>query len=129
MNPLPLSQLFRSAAGAFLAQAVLHGELIKVEWAEEKYRLMRMLIALLAGTVCLFMSLMSISALALIYSWGTQYQIPVLLALTFFYCVLTLVAAYRFCTLAALGKLAFADTRAELGADVALIRHKLGEGA
>ena len=129
MNPNPLNQLFRSAASAVLAQAVLHTELLKVEWAEEKYRLTRMLVALLAGTVCLFMSLLSISAMALIYSWGTQYQNPVLLGLTFFYCTLTLVACYRFCALAALGKHAFADTRAELDADVALIRHKLGDGA
>ena len=73
------------------------------------------------------MSLLAISATVLIISWDTQYRYPAMLALVLFYCIGTAIACYRFCSLAALGKLAFADTISEIGADLALIRRQLGE--
>jgi uncharacterized membrane protein YqjE len=123
----PFSALLRSAVSALLAQGALHGELIRLEWTEEKFRLLRMLLALVAGTLCLFGSLLSLSAMLLIFSWGTPYQTLVLIALPACYCLGTVIAWCRFNALAALGNKAFAGSRAELGADLALIRNKLGE--
>jgi uncharacterized membrane protein YqjE len=122
-----VASLLRSAVSAVLAQGALHGELIRLEWAEEKYRLLRMLLSLVAGILCLFGSLLSLSAMLLVFSWGTQYQNPVLIGLVVFYCLGTIAACYRFHALASLGNQAFAGTRAELGADLALIRKQLGE--
>jgi uncharacterized membrane protein YqjE len=120
-------QLLRSAASALLAQGALHAELAQVEWAEEKRRLLRMVITLLAGSLCLFCGLCSFSAAALVYSRDTPWQNPVLLGLVLFYCGATLTAWRHFLSLAARGNQAFADTRAELAADLALIRSRLGQ--
>jgi uncharacterized membrane protein YqjE len=117
--------MLRSAASALLAQGALHSELMQLEWAEEKYRLLRMLVTLLAGSLFLFFGLFSLSAMVLIFSWGTPYQTAALLGLVLFYCTGTGVAWFRFNALFALGSQAFAGTRAELAADIALIRSKL----
>lgn len=120
------SHMLRSAASALLAQGALHAELLRLEWAEEKYRLLRMVVTLLAGSLCLFCGLFAISAAMLIFCWGTPYQTPALIALVLFYCTGTLVAWYRFHALIAQGSHAFADSYRELAADIALIRSKLG---
>ena len=117
--------MLRSTASALLAQGALHAELMHLEWVEEKYRLLRMLLALLAGSLFLFCGLFSFSAMMLIFSWGTPWQNPVLIGLVLFYGTGTLVAWLRFTALFARGSQAFAGTRAELAADVALIRSKL----
>lgn len=120
------SHMLRSAASALLAQGALHAELVQLEWAEEKYRLLRMLIALVAGSLCLFCVLLSISAMVLIFSWGTPYQSPAFIGLVLFYCAGAAFAWYRFHGLVALGNHAFSDSLAELAADIALVRSKLG---
>ncbi|MES2603805.1 MAG: phage holin family protein, partial [Pseudomonadota bacterium] len=100
---------------------------MRLDWAEEKQRLLRLLLALLAGTICLFCSLLSLGALVLIVSWNTPYQHAALYALVGFFCTGTLAAGYCLHRLVLQGSEAFADTRAELSADLALIRSKLGE--
>ncbi len=117
--------MLRSAASALLAQGALHSELVQLEWAEEKYRLLRMLVTLLAGSLFLFCGLFSFSAMVLIFSWGTPYQNTALIGLVLFYCTGTVVAWLRFNALFALGSRAFIGTRAELAADISLIRSKL----
>jgi uncharacterized membrane protein YqjE len=117
--------MLRSAASALLAQGALHSELIQLEWAEEKYRLVRMLVALLIGSLFLFCGLFSVSSMVLIFSWGTSYQNVAVIGLVLFYCSGILIASLRFNALAALANQAFAGSRAELAADIALIRSKL----
>lgn len=126
MNNMYLAPL-RIAARTLLAQGALHGELLLLEWEEEKQRLSRMLVTLLVGMLCLFCSLLSIGALVLILSWNTPYQHVVLYALVSGFCLCTAAACYRLHVLALLGQQAFADTRAEFSAELALIRHQLDE--
>jgi uncharacterized membrane protein YqjE len=127
MNALSVGELLRSAAKALFAQGALHAELIKLEWAEEKHRLFLLLITLLAGTVFMLCTLLSVGTLVLALSWDTQYRVLAQIVLTLCYGSGMLIAWRRFHQLAALGGHAFADSCAELGADLALIREKLGE--
>lgn len=127
MSSPDILQLLRSAAGAVLAQGALHGELLCLEWAEEKSRLLNMVFALLAGALFLLCSLLSIGALVVILSWGTQYQTEALFGLVGFYVLCTVIAWLRFRSLAERGEAAFAGTIAEVGADLALIKDKLGD--
>ncbi len=117
--------MLRSAASALLAQGALHSELVHLEWAEEKYRLRRMLVAAVAGSLFLFCGLFSLGAIVLVSSWGTPYQNVAVIGLVLFYCTGMLVASLRFNALSALGSQAFAGSRAELAAAVALLRSKL----
>lgn len=117
--------MLRSAAGALLSQGALHSELVQLEWAEEKYRLLRMLLTIVAGSLFLCCCLLSLSAMVLVSSWGTPWQSPVSIGLTLFYGTGTLVAWFKLTALFALGNQAFAGTRAELAADFALLRSTL----
>lgn len=117
----------RTIVGALLTQGSLYGELVWVEWEEEKSRLLAMVMAMLLGFTFLFCALLSISALILIFSWDTAYRNFAIFGLIAFY---TLGAAFAFMRLSALSKrsyLAFADTREELAADITLIRNKLDQ--
>ena len=49
INPLDALRIVRSAGKAILAQAALHGQLARVEWAQEKDRLAKMLVIALLG--------------------------------------------------------------------------------
>jgi uncharacterized membrane protein YqjE len=118
-------RLLRSAGGALFAQAALHGQLARVEWAEEKRRLGQMLIVTLLGFVCLLGAMLLVTALVLALSWETAYRIPVLIALIAVHVLGTAIAWRRFQALSALGCRAFAATREELAADIALLKSKL----
>lgn len=120
-------QLLRSAARALLAQGALHAELFSLEWAEEKSRLLRMVISLLLGAMFLFCSLLSISAMILILSWDTQYQNVALFGLVAFFVIGTIVAVMRLRNDVARANKAFSGTIAEIGEDLELIREKLGD--
>lgn len=122
---LDVVRLLRSASGALFAQAALHGELARVEWAEEKSRWMQMLAAALLGFAGLLSLLLCIGAAILLSSWGTAYWWPALLALLACYGIGTLFALRRFKILAARSSESFAATREELAADIALIKSKL----
>ena len=122
---LRVIRLIRSGAGAMLAQAALHGQLARVEWAQEKRRLLRMLAVALFGFACLLCSLATIGVLVLALSWDTAYRFMAILALLAVYVGGAGFAWHRFQILSALGDQAFAATRDELSADLALIRSKL----
>ncbi len=125
INPLDAIRLLRSAGKALFAQASLHAQLARVEWTEEKSRLQKMLAAALLGLACALCVMLIVGALALAFSWGTPYRIPVALALIAVYAAGVAVAWRRFKTLSALSGQAFAATREELAIDLAMIRSKL----
>ena len=125
VSPLEVFRILRSASGALFDQAVLHGQLARVEWAQEKQRLLKMLACTLLGYTCLLCALLFAGALVLAIFWGTAYRIPVAIALTCVYALGTVLALLRFRALAALGGHSFAATRTELAADIALLRTKL----
>ena len=58
MNPLDAIRVLRPAGGVLLDQAILHGELARVEWAQEKERLLKMLASTLVGYMCLLCTLL-----------------------------------------------------------------------
>lgn len=125
ISPLDAIRLLRSAGGALFAQAGLHGQLARVEWAEEKIRLTKMLIATLAGFACLLCCLIFAGVLVLALTWETEYRIAAILALGIVYGIGALIAWLRLRALSALSEQAFAATREELAADIALIKSKL----
>ncbi len=107
------------------AQANLHGQLARVEWAEEKNRLFRMLVVTLLGFACLVCGMLFVGALVLAISWETSYRIPALLALIAVYGAEYGIAWRRFQALSAFSSQAFAATREELAAGMALLKSKL----
>lgn len=111
-----------SAGGALLTQAGLHGQLARLEWAEEKSRLQGMLIAGLVGFASLLSSMIFIGILVMATTWDTVYRLPAIIAVVVVYGLATGFAWRRLHSLSARGKDAFAATRQEFAADMALLR-------
>lgn len=125
INPLQVLSVVRSASSALFAQATLHAQLAQVEWEEEKQRLSSMLIFTLMGFACFLCLLFFVGAFVLTLSWDTQYRIPVFVALIFCYFLALLWAGFKLYALAQKGSDSFAGTRAEIAADIALIKRAL----
>lgn len=124
-TPLDVVRLLRSGGGALLAQALLHGQLARIEWQEEKKRLLRMLAITLLGFACLLCVLLFAGGFMLAVAWDTAWRLPVFAGLVLLYGAATALAWRRFQRLAALGDRAFAGLREELAADAALLRSNL----
>jgi len=125
INPLQVLSVVRSASSALFAQATLHAQLAQVEWEEEKQRLSSMLIFTLMGFACFLCLLFFVGAFVLTLSWDTQYRTPVFVALIFCYFLALLWAGFKLYALAQKGSDSFAGTRAEIAADIALIKRAL----
>lgn len=125
INPLDAIRVLRSAGGALFDQAILHGELARIEWAQEKNRLLKMLASTLVGYMCLSCTLLFSGALVLAFCWDTVYRIPAATALPALYGLGAAVSWRRFQTLSALSGQSFAATRVELAADMVLLRSRL----
>jgi uncharacterized membrane protein YqjE len=115
-------RLLFSAGGALLTQAGLHGQLARLEWEEEKSRLHRMLITALLGFASLLSSMVFIGILVMATTWDTVYRLPAIVAVVAVYGLATGLAWRRLRRLSAQGKQAFAATREEFAADMALLR-------
>lgn len=122
INLLDVIRILLLAGGPLLAQAALHGQLARVEWAEQKIRLLKMLVATLLGYASLLCVMLLAGALALAFSWDTEYRIPIGLALLAIYGLGAALAWRKFRALSALSSQAFAATREELAADLAVLR-------
>lgn len=125
VSPLDVLRLLRSAGGALLAQATLHGQLARVEWEVEKQRLLKLLCVSLVGFSCFLCAIFFIGVAALACSWDTPYRLHTVAVLIVVYSAGASIALYRIRSLLALGEQAFAATRAELAADIALIKSTL----
>ena len=124
-GPMAVLDAFRrlhAAGGALLTQAMLHGQLARVEWAQERSRMLKMLAVTLLGFAGLLCALLFTGALILALAWDSGYRIPALLALVLAYGLATGIAWRRLRTLSAQGEYSFAETREQLSADLALIR-------
>lgn len=124
-NPMGVVRLLGAAGGTLFKQVALHGDLARVEWAEEKARLSRMLAVALFGFASFLCVMLSIGALVLALSWDTTLRVPAALALTVIYLVGTAIAMHRMKALSALSTETFAATREELAADLALLKSRL----
>jgi uncharacterized membrane protein YqjE len=118
-------RIVRNAGGALLVQAGLHARLLRVEWAEAKERLMKMLLATLLGFACLLALLLTLGALLVALSWGTPYRLQALAALTALYALGAAFAWRSFQVQSQLNSTSFAATRVELAADLDLLRGQL----
>lgn len=125
VGPLEAVRILRSAAGALLSQASVHGQLLRLEWAEEKNRLLRMLVAVLLGFACLLCTLLFLGALVLAGFWETPYRMLAVISLVAVYGTATALAWRRFQSQSALSDQSFAASREELAADLALLRSQL----
>jgi uncharacterized membrane protein YqjE len=125
MNPLQLLSVIRSASSALCAQAALHAQLAQVEWKEEKLRLSKMLIFTFMGFACFLCFMLFLGAFLLMLSWDTTFRIPVFLLLVFSYFLALVWAAFKVYALAQQGNNSFAGTRAEIEADLALLKRVL----
>jgi uncharacterized membrane protein YqjE len=124
-NPLKMLRVFRSAGNALFAQAALHGQLARVEWAEEKSRLLRMAVFGVLVFACLLCVMLFAGVLVLAVSWDSVYRIPALIAVIAVYALGGGVAWHYLQALAALGEQAFAATREEIAADLAMLKSRL----
>jgi uncharacterized membrane protein YqjE len=125
INALGAIRRLRSAGGALLDQLALHGQLAQVEWGEEKNRLLKMLVGAVLGFACLLCVMLSVGTLVMALCWDTAYRIPAAGALAALYGLGAGLAWRRFAILSKHSNQSFAATRAELVADLTLLRSKL----
>ena len=118
-------RIARSAGGALLVQAGLHAQLLRIEWAETKGRLLKMLLATLVGLACLLGLMAATAVLLLAVCWNTPYRIPAVLALITLYGLGVALAWRQFQMQSTLNAESFAATRVELAEDLALLRSHL----
>ncbi len=118
-------RIVRSAGGALLLQAGLHGQLLRVEWEQEKARLLKLAMASLLGFVCLLGLLAALATLLLAVYWDTPWRIRAVSALVLIYGLGVACAWRLYKAQAALGERSFSASRSELAADLELLRGKL----
>jgi len=114
-----------SAGGALLVQTGLHVELLRVEWQETRGRLLKMIAASLLGFACLLCLMLAFGALLLVLCWATPLRLPAIATLMALYGAGVVLAWRQFQVQFALNAEGFAATRAELSADLALLRSQL----
>jgi len=125
INALGAIRILRSAGGALLDQLALYAQLAQVEWGEEKTRLMKMLVGAVLGFACILCMMLSLGAVVMALCWETTYRIPAVTALAALYALGAGLAWRRFTVLSRHSSESFAASRAELAADLALLRSRL----
>jgi uncharacterized membrane protein YqjE len=125
INPLELVAALRSAGKPLFAQLALHGQLVRIELAEERNRLLKMAVATLVCFIGLLCTLILAGVVALAFAWDTPYRIPAAIAVVGVFVLVTGLALWRLRVLSALGSQSFAATREEIAADLALLRSRM----
>ncbi len=118
-------RIVRSAGGALCTQASLYGKLARIEWLEEKNRLMKMILFGLIGFACTLCVMLFIGLLVLVLTWDTSYRILALSVVIVLYGIGVGFAWQRIRALSRLNSQSFAATREELATDLALIKSRL----
>lgn len=103
-------------------QALLHGELARIDLDEELSRLSNMLIVALVGFAFWLCGLIFAGVLLVAMAWDTAYRLPVVAALVVVYALGAALAWQRFRYWSMRGGKLFAVLREEMAADVALLR-------
>ena len=118
-------RIARSAGGALCTQASLYGKLARIEWQEEKNRLLKMFIFGLIGFACMLCVMFFIGLLVVVLSWDSAYRILALSSVIVLYGLGIGIAWQRFQALSERNKQSFAATREEFATDLALIKSRL----
>lgn len=121
-DPLDALRILRNAGGALFNQALLHAELARIEWAEEKNRLLTMLVIAVLGVVCLICFLLFAGGVVVVGMWDTGYRLHAVFAVASWYGLWTVVAWTRVHAWSVRGREVFAASRAELAADAAILK-------
>jgi uncharacterized membrane protein YqjE len=121
-------RIVRTAGTALCKQAGLYGQLARVEWQEEKNRLIRMLLLALLGFASLlcFMLIAGIAVMA--FSWDSGYRLPAIIGLLLLYGAGLGTAWHFLGVLSAARSQSFSALREELSTDAALFRSQLYDG-
>jgi len=122
---LRLLRLWLVAGPQLLEQVELHGQLASLEWAEEKRRLLRLVLFAGLAFACLLSLLLVLSALLLALSWATPYQWSGVLAVVGLHGLGLLLACWRLKVLVGRGAQSFAATREELAAGFVALRRTI----
>jgi uncharacterized membrane protein YqjE len=125
IGPLAALGFLRTAGGSIVGQLALYGELAAVEWAIEKARLVNVVAMSLLAFACGFCVLLMTGALALALTWNTPYRLMAALIILGAYFLATLAALYRLRLAAIQGGQSFAQTRAQMAADIAQLKDAL----
>lgn len=125
INPLELIAALRSAGKPLFAQLALHGQLVRIELAEERNRLLQMVVVALLCFIALLCAMILAGVVALAFAWDTPYRIPAAIAVVGVFVLVTGLALWRLRVLAARGRQSFAATREEIAADLALLRSRM----
>jgi uncharacterized membrane protein YqjE len=125
INPLELIAALRSAGKPLFVQLALHGQLLRIELAEERNRLLKMVAATLVCFIGLLCTLILAGVVALAFTWDTPYRIPAAIAVVGVFVLVTGLAWWRLRVLSALGSQSFAATREEIAADLPLLRSRM----
>lgn len=115
----------RAMAKLVLTRLELHGQLISVEWAEERQRLQQLLVISLLGFIFLICALLFVGIFAIALSWATDYRIHVIGLMLALYTLGFCWCGYRFSVLIERSSASFAASREEIIADLELIRSRL----
>lgn len=118
-----LLRALRLAGRPALAHAALHGQLVQLEWMQEKQRLLQLLLVTLLGFACVLIFLGLLSTLVLLLSWDTSYRLAALLVLLFAHALGFMLAGWRMHVLLARGSASFTGICEELSADIDLLRN------
>jgi uncharacterized membrane protein YqjE len=125
IKPLHVLRVLQPAGGALLEQLALYGRLIPIEWAQERARLSQLLIAAAQAFACLLCLLWAAGAALVAWCWSTPYRNLAMGAVLALYGIGAALAWRHARAIAARGEQSFAVTRAELAADVQLLRSRL----
>lgn len=106
-------------------QLELYGQLVSVEWQEEKWRLQQLALFILLGVMCLIAFLFLLGVLLITLTWDTDYRL---------FAITTMMGVYGLGAVACfywvrkmLGNLyqSFSATRMEILSDIQVIRSQL----
>lgn len=122
---MEIIQRLRASAAIVLVQMELHGRLAGIEWQQEKNRLQQMLVFSVLGLVFFICCLFCIGLLVIALGWPTAYRFQTIGGVIVFYAAGAALCYFRCKYFSAQGATAFAGTRAEIAADIALIRSQL----
>ena len=114
--------IVRDASGMLLDHAALHAELLRVEWAEERLRLGRLMTAAAVSFAFLLALLIAFGTLLLSLAWDSSLRVPTVAALMVLYALGAAMAWRQYSAQATRGEHSFAASRSEFAADLELLR-------